>query len=182
MKDFGRAPGRLALLDPAAKAVYTLWMVFALVHFCSSLAMYLDRTVVEVPKDAHRSHFGNIAAYYAGDEAHLQYAKPFGRLMEITHQHLFAMPITLLVASHLYQLTKRSKREKTAVTVTAVAAMATHVAGPWIVRYGGEPWAWVMPVTGIPFGLSFGWMVVMPMKEMWTPRPRVAEESAPEGT
>ena len=48
-----------------------------------------------------------MAAYYAGDEEHLQYAKPFGRLLEITHQHLFAMPITLLVASHLYQMTRR---------------------------------------------------------------------------
>ncbi|HVO29457.1 MAG TPA: hypothetical protein VMV18_01920, partial [bacterium] len=155
MKDFGRAPGRLATLDPAAKAVYTLWMTFALLHFASSMGMYWDRTIRDVPKDAHRSHLGNVAAYYAGDEEHLQFPRPFGRLMEITHQHLFAMPLTLLVASHLFQLTRRSRTEKTAVTLTAVAAMSAHVAAPWIVRFGGEPWAWVMPVTGVPFAASF---------------------------
>lgn len=171
MREFGR-PGRLGSFEPAAKAVYTLWMVFALVHFASSFTMYWDRTIRDVPKDAHRSHFGNVAAYYAGDEEHLQYAKPFGRLLEITHQHLFAMPITLLIASHLYQMTRRSRREKTAVTVTAVVAMAAHVAAPWIVREGGEPWAWVMPVTGVPFGLTFTWMTVVPMTEMWGARAR----------
>lgn len=176
MRDFGRAPGRLAALEPAAKAVYTLWMVFALVHFASSFAMYWDRTIRDVPKDASRPHLGNVAAYYAGDEEHLQFAKPFGRLMEITHQHLFAMPLTLLVASHLYQLTRRSRREKTAVTVLAVVTMAAHVAAPWIVRAGGEPWAWVMPVTGIPFAGTFIWMTVLPMKEMWTPRTRAESE------
>ena len=167
MRDFGRAPGRLGALDPAAKAVYTLWMSFALIHFLSSFAMYWDRTIRDVPADAHRSHLGNVAAYYAGDEEHLQFAKPFGRLMEITHQHLFAMPLTLLVSSHLYQLTRRSRREKTAVTLTAVVTMAVHVAAPWIVREGGEGWAWVMPMSGIPFAASFVWMTVIPMREMW---------------
>ena len=176
MRDFGRVPGRLGTFEPAAKAVYTLWMAFALIHFVSSFAMYWDRTIRDVPKDANRSHLGNVAAYYAGDEEHLQYAKPFGRLMEITHQHLFAMPITLLIASHLYQMTRRSRREKTAVTIAAVIAMSAHVAAPWVVRAGGEPWAWVMPVTGIPFALTFIWMTILPMTEMWTPRMR--EEGA----
>src|SRR5438874_8333 len=43
VKDFGRSPGRLGGLEPAAKGVYTLWMSFALVHFASSFAMYWER-------------------------------------------------------------------------------------------------------------------------------------------
>ncbi len=168
MRDFGRSAGRLATLEPAAKGVYSLWMVFALTHFVSSFGMYWDRTM-RSPAGEPRSHFEAVADYYAGDEPNLVYPKPFSRLMEITHQHLFAMPLTLLVASHLYLMTRRSLVEKRAVIALAGASMAAHLAAPWAVRYGGAAFAWAMPVTGLPFGATFTWMTVLPLKDMWWP-------------
>lgn len=166
MRDFGRGAGRLGALDPAAKALYTLWLVFALAHFAFSFGMYWDRTMRAQP-DRPGGHLANVGAYYAGDEEHLVFAKPFSRLMEITHQHLFAMPLTLLVASHLFLLTRRPAREKTAIIAIATAAMTGHLAAPWIVRYGGSSFSLVMPVTGLPFGLAFAWMTVFPVRDMW---------------
>ena len=49
----------------------------------------------------------------------------------------------------------------------AATVMTAHIAAPWIVRYGGGSWAWLMPVTGIPFGATFTWMTVVPLAEMW---------------
>jgi hypothetical protein len=168
VKDFGRSPGRLANLEPAAKGVYSLWMSFALLHFGSSFAMYWERTLRDRP-DRPAGHLAKVAQYYAGN-GDLAYPKQLDFLLQITHQHLFAMPLTLLVASHLYLMTRRPITEKRAVIAVAAASMTLHVAAPWIVRYGGEPWAWVMPVTGIPFGLSFAWMVLLPIRDMWLPK------------
>lgn len=166
MRDFERGAGRLGALPAAAKGVYTLWMVFALFHFVSSGAMYWDRTMRNQP-DRSGGHLADVGAYYAGDEKNLVFEKPFSRMMEITHQHLFAMPLTLLVASHLYLLSRRAAREKSAVIGVAAASMAAHLAAPWAVRYGGSPFAWTMPVTGIPFGATFTWMVLVPLRDMW---------------
>lgn len=177
MKDFGRSPGRLGALDPAAKAVYTLWMAFALFHFASSFAMYWDRTV-RAQADRPGGHLADVGAYYSGDEENLVYPKPFSRLMEITHQHLFAMPLTLLVASHLYMLTRRPLGEKRTVVGIAATVMTAHIAAPWIVRYGGGSWAWLMPVTGIPFGATFTWMTVVPLTEMWLRKVERGKEEA----
>lgn len=170
MRDFGRGEGRLGAIDPAAKALYSLWLAFALVHFVSSFGMYWDRTMRAQP-DRPGGHLANVGAYYAGDEENLVFAKPFSRMMEITHQHLFAMPLTLLVASHLYLMTKRAAREKTAVIAIASVSMAGHLAAPWVVRYGGASFAWAMPVTAIPFGATFAWMAVIPIRDMWS-RPK----------
>jgi hypothetical protein len=49
MRDFGRGAGRLGALDPSAKALYTLWLAFALAHFVFSFAMYWDRTMRDQP-------------------------------------------------------------------------------------------------------------------------------------
>jgi hypothetical protein len=120
-----------------------------------------------------------VGAYYAGDEGNLVFAKPFSRLMEITHQHLFAMPLTLLVASHLFLMTRRPAREKTAVIAIATAAMTGHLAAPWLVRYGGASFSWVMPLTGLPFGLTFAWMTALPVRDMWAGNPKAeAKEGA----
>jgi len=170
MRDFGRGEGRLGALDPAAKALYSMWLAFALLHFASSFGMYWDRTMRAQPA-REGGHLAAVGAYYAGDEENLVFAKPFSRMMEITHQHLFAMPLTLLVASHLYLMTRRSSREKYAVIAVAVASMAGHIAAPWIVRYGGSSFAWAMPVTAVPFGATFAWMAVIPIRDMWS-RPK----------
>lgn len=174
MRDFGRGSGRLGALDPAAKALYTLWLAFALAHFAFSFGMYWDRTM---RNQAERpgGHLADVGAYYAGDEETLVFAKPFSRLMEITHQHLFAMPLTLLVAAHLFLMTRRSSREKTAIIALATVSMTGHLAAPWLVRYGGAGFAFSMPLTGIPFGATFAWMSIVPIRDMWAPAVRTPE-------
>lgn len=169
MKDFGTKPGRLATLEPAAKAVYSTWMGFALLHFASSFAMYWDKTL-RAASGRPDGHLAKVAQYYAGN-GDLAYPKDLDFLLQVTHQHLFAMPLTLLVASHLYLLTRRSIVEKRVVIGAGALFMALHLAAPWTVRYGGESFAWMMPVTGLPFGIAFTWMVVAPMREMWRRRP-----------
>ena len=60
-----------------------------------------------------------------------------------------------------------------ALHVVAVAVIFTllHVLGPWVVRFGGAAWAWVMPVTAVPFVLSYLVMALWPLPELLARRP-----------
>jgi hypothetical protein len=128
--------------------------------------MYWDRTL----RKANDGHLAEITAYYAGDEARMMYPKEMPRLLEITHQHLFAMPLTWLIAAHLMMLSGQGVGVRWGLSGGGVLAVAAHLAAPWLVRYVGTGWSWLYAASG---GLLAGTLVPMygiALWEMWRPR------------
>lgn len=185
MKDFTRPRGRLASLPAPARLVYSSFLVFTLAGLGMSLWLTDDMVGLDLTK---------LEAYYAGGEeappselavspgsgpvlelpddlpaASLTEPMPLRKLLEVTHFHLFSMPLYLMVLSHLFILSRGSDRSKLLWIATGTFGTAGHIVAPWIARAGVTSSAVAYGVTGSALLVSFAVMSVGPLWEMWAP-------------
>jgi hypothetical protein len=184
LRQFASPAFRIWNLSREAKLVYTGFGLFALLAIFVSALLYDDMV------GGDRS----VRGYYAGeappalsatapvpsggpkidlperDGPAIAVAIPYRKLLEVTHFHLFTVPVFLLIVSHLFMLTGLSTRAKSIWIVLAYGASLVHLAAPWLVRYGGAQLAPTYGISGALMGASIGFLTVYPMIVMWLPR------------
>ena len=182
MQDFTRPSGRLRALPWGARVVYSIFLAFTLVAMILTLAL----TDAMVGLDMQ-----GAATYYEGDTApvdspvdqdgpdlllppdgeQLAAFDPMSRrkLLEVTHFHLFSMPVYLLILSHLFMLSRARPASKAAWIGLASLATALHIAAPWLAAAGSPGSVAVYAVSGAILIVSYGAMGLRPLWEMWRP-------------
>jgi hypothetical protein len=188
MKDFTRPRGRLRSLPLAARVVYSVFLGFTLIAL--GLTAWLTQDMVGLALD-------RVEPYYAGSapapspavqldqpaadgpvidlppdaDAASEPPMSIRKLLEVTHFHLFSMPVYLLILSHLFMLARISEAAKVAWIVAGTSAVAGHMAAPWLVRSGAAGAATAYGVTGALLAISMLVMSAVPLIEMWLPAP-----------
>ena len=112
---------------------------------------------IELPPEASSAQAMTVAVTYR-------------KLLEVTHFHLFTVPVFLLIIGHLFMLTGLSSTAKSAWIATGWAAAFVHLLAPWLIRYGGAAWSFLYPVSGAAMGLALAVMTAYPIVVMWIPR------------
>jgi hypothetical protein len=186
MKDFSRGPGRLRQLPVLARVTYSIFIAFTLVALAGSAWLGVDML---------GSDLGKLDEYYAGappSSAPAPVAAPSGgpnidlpadlpeaaprdpiplrKLLEVTHFHLFSMPVYLMILSHLFMLSRWGTRAKLGWIIAASLAVVAHVAAPWIARSGGGGARVFYAGSGLALGVTFALMSAVPLIEMWGPK------------
>lgn len=183
MKDFARGPGRLRQLPVLARLTYSIFIAFTLVALAFSAWLGADMLGADL---------GKFDEYYAGASAPAPAAAPSGgpamdlptdlpeaaasdpiplrKLLEVTHFHLFSMPVYLMILSHLFMLTRWSPRAKLGWIVAAALSVVAHLAAPWIARSGGAGARLFYAGSGFLLALTFTLMSAVPLIEMWGPK------------
>ena len=183
MRDFERPTGRLRTLSFYARLVYSVFLVFTLA------ALVLTAWLAE---DMVGKDLSGVRGYYAGEEGTPTSAPtatdgpqlelpedavirtppmPQRKLLEVTHFHLFSMPVYLLILSHLYMLSRASSRAKALWIGGGTLGVALHVAAPWIAASGATWSRAFYAVSGSVLAVSFLVMCIGPLVEMWGPAP-----------
>lgn len=91
------------------------------------------------------------------------------RLLEVTHFHLFSIPVYVLILAHLWLLARMPSWLHTAGVAASVVTSGLHIAAPWLVR--GAPSATpLMPISGVAMLVVLGIMAAVPSVDMWLPR------------
>jgi hypothetical protein len=187
MKDFTRSRGRLRSLPLPARVVYSVFLLFTLAAMAATA--WLGQQMV----GADLSRLGN---YYAGKPppgAQLEQAAapsgagpamdlppeaetapaaepmPLRKLLEVTHFHLFSMPVYLLILSHLFMLARGRDATKVLWITLGTLGVAGHVAAPWLARADAASSLVLYGGTGALLGASFGVMSIVPLWDMWAP-------------
>jgi hypothetical protein len=182
MQDFTRPPGRLRALPWGARVVYSIFLAFTLAAMFLTLVLADDMVGFDM-RDA--------AAYYRGETAptddpanqdgpelllppdgeQLAAFEPMSRrkLLEVTHFHLFSMPVYLLILSHLFMLSRARRVSKGVWIGLGSLATALHVAAPWLAASGPPGSVIVYAASGATLLVSYGVMAVGPLWEMWRP-------------
>ncbi len=93
------------------------------------------------------------------------------KLLEVTHFHLFSMPVYLLILCHLYVLSRASVRSKAFWVGLATLATVAHIVAPWVAATGWAGSLWLYGSSGVGLALSYFVMSVVPLWEMWAPAP-----------
>jgi len=189
MRHFAASRFRLWNLSPAAKLVYTLFSVFSLLAILSSVLLYEDL----VGPSLRTGHLARVGTYYgpaektapkteptsaspAGPaielppdepEVALHLAMPYRKLLEVTHFHLFTIPVFLLVLTHLYVLTGAGPTAQLVWILLAWGAALLHMVAPWLLRYGSRHFAALYPTSGFLLFVSCLWLSIQPVWVMW---------------
>ena len=58
----------------------------------------------------------------------------YRKLLEVTHFHLFTMPVVLLIVGHLFFATGAGARARIGWVGGGSGSVALHIATPWLVR------------------------------------------------
>ena len=195
MRQFASSGFRIWNLSREAKLIYTGFGLFSLAAIVVSMMFYED---LVGPKTAGVAGYyaGAVAARPSpvGDAAAtggagasggpkielpddaaassepLTVAVTYRKLLEVTHFHLFTVPVFLLIIAHLFMLTGLSSTAKTVWICTGWLSAFVHLLAPWLIRYGGRGWSFVYPTSGAIMGLALTVMTVYPLVVMWLPR------------
>lgn len=190
MRHYAQKGFRIEQLSVEAKIIYTAFEVFALAALVVSFTYYYA-LVDDAPLDGARVYYAGEAPAPApppqaqddlgdgpelvlpdeveSDEAAARLIAPMTtrKLLEVTHFHLFTVPVFLLIITHLFMLCGMSPRAKRGWILSGVSSTGLHMAAPWVVFEGGGGWAWLMPVSGVWMSASMIVMIVWPLWSMW---------------
>lgn len=160
MKDLLRPPGTLRTLRFETRVALTTWVV-----------MWLAGYLVMGLMAARRAGFtsASIEAYYVGDESRMQFGKSTAELLELTHFHVFAMPLTLFVIGHLFLLSSWPRRLKVTLFLVCAAGMALYMAAPWLVRDVSPALAQLHNVGRLLAFVPLALFAAVVVVEMWRP-------------
>ena len=178
MRDFRKRRGQLRTLDTTARALHSVFLLFVLTGLAVASIVYGDGPTLE-PAAAERYYAGGTltAATPAAEgevvfdlppELAVTTVEPMNqrRLLEITHGHLFVMPLIWLTVAHLFALAGFGLRVTQVAVFGGAAAVALHIAAPWFIRSVAGT-GWLMPLSGIGLLLTLGGMAVATLVELW---------------
>ncbi|MBL9006772.1 MAG: hypothetical protein JNJ46_21130 [Myxococcales bacterium] len=105
----------------------------------------------------------------AGRPQRLTITVPYRKLLEVTHFHLFTVPVFLLILTHLFLLCGLSPAAQLAWIVAGWMSASLHMATPWLLRVLSPRWTFLHAVSGLAFLLSALVLCLLPVVQMWRP-------------
>ncbi|TFH26090.1 MAG: hypothetical protein E4H00_11045 [Myxococcales bacterium] len=180
MQDFTRPAGRLRALPLGARAVYTVFLLFTLLGLAFTLWLTHDMVGLDL-SEADQYYGGDVAPVESADVdggpalvlppdgEDLAAFDPMQRrkLLEVTHFHLFSMPVYLLILSHMYMLSRSRKKAKAVWIASGSVGTLLHLAAPWLVAHDCAGAVATYAISGALLLVSYAVMSVVPLWEMW---------------
>ncbi|MFO0774363.1 MAG: hypothetical protein U0172_06835 [Nitrospiraceae bacterium] len=157
MRNFN-AKFRLRDTDRHIRLVYTLFLVLMLVGFCFSFYWAHSMTALSIQ---------GIAEHYRGSDVTFGEPMSFRELAEITHFHLFTMPVVFMILVHVLYLTSVSDRIKIGLTYASFLGVMLDLSSPWLIAYVSPVFVMTMLTGDMLMFVSFLGLFAIPMYEMW---------------
>jgi hypothetical protein len=110
----------------------------------------------------------SVVAYYLGDEATYQPARTYQGLLEVTHFHLFAMGMLLLVLTHLMLFVPVRSSWKVVLISIPFLAAALDEGGSWLVRFGSPDFAIVKVAGFLLLQASLAALIIVSLWSVFT--------------
>lgn len=186
MQDFARPRSRFSGLPYESKLVYSIFLVFTLAGLGLSAVLLHDMVGLdlagldeyytgEAPSPAATPQVADddgpaVVLPPEADEIGSYEEMPRLKLLEVTHFHLFSMPVYLLILSHLFMLCAVSTRTKILWIAIATLGTGLHIVAPWIATHGGTLSAVTYATSGLALAVSYLVMCAVPLYEMWSSR------------
>lgn len=161
---------RLRDSDRQIRLVYTLFLCLMLAGFAFSFFWAHSMTGLSLQ---------GIADHYRGSDATFGEPMSFRELAEITHFHLFTMPVVFMILVHVLYLTGASHGVKVGMTWAAFSGVMLDLASPWLISYVSPFFVLTMLAGDSLMLISFLVMFAVPLYELWfRQQPLIARRSA----
>lgn len=157
MRNFN-ARFRLRDTDRHIRLIYTLFLLFTLVAFAFSF--YWAHSMTNLSPQG-------IADHYRGSDATFGEPMSFRELAEVTHFHLFTIPVIFIILIHVLYLTGASDRTKAWTTWAAFTGVGLDLVSPWLITYIAPFFVLTLLTGDILMLVTFLISMVIPLYEMW---------------
>ena len=144
--------------DRHIRLLYTLFLMLMLVGFCFSFFWAHSMTGLSP---------AGVADHYRGSDTTFGEPMSFRELAEVTHFHLFTMPVVFMILVHVTYLTNASRGLKAMVTWGGFGGVMLDLVSPWLITYVSPLFVLTMLTGDMLMMLSFLVMMVIPLYEMW---------------
>jgi hypothetical protein len=159
---------RLRDTDRHIRLLYSLFLLLMLAGFAFSFFWAHSMTGLN-PE--------GIALHYRGSNERFGEPMSFRELAEITHFHLFTMPVVFMILIHVLYLTMASNAMKATMTWLAFSGVCLDLVSPWLITYVSPLFVATMLTGDMLMVVSFLVMFVVPLYEMWmVKRPLMVHE------
>lgn len=149
---------RLRDSDRHIRLLYTQFLLLMLVGFLFSFFWAHSMTGLS-PQ--------GIAAHYRGSDATFGEPMSFRELAEVTHFHLFTMPVVFMILVHVLYLTNASHATKVWMSWLSFAGVGLDLLSPWLISYVSPIFVLTMLTGDTLMMMSFLVMMWIPLHEMW---------------
>ncbi len=197
MRQFASSRFRLWNLPYPAKVIYTFFCGLSLLAILSSVLLYEDL----VGPSLRSGHVLRVDRYYGKDPGpaptvdppradpasgpqialpdeesapSLTMAMPYRKLLEVTHFHLFTIPVFVLILTHLFLMTESSLLSHMVWISMAWLSALLHIVAPWLIRFGSTKLSLLFPLSGAGLFASCLWLTAYPVWVMWRGKPKSA--------
>jgi len=170
MQLFIRRGFQLRTTSIETRVAYTCFLLLMLPALGTLVALSIGRTGLSPQV---------VASYYRGGENEMSFPKTFWQLMEVSHFHLFTVPVVVLILSHLLYGTPLSVRSRIWMTAVAFAGALLDALGPWAVRYLAAGCAYLLILGWVLLGGGTLLMVLVTLIAMWGPERWMAGFASP---
>ncbi|MFP5263174.1 MAG: hypothetical protein ACLGJB_14835 [Blastocatellia bacterium] len=200
--------------ETSTKILITFFMLFMVGSFTVALLNVYDKVgrvpngvverygpdVADAPAESAPAVTGAGGIYdeaAAGEGATEAAAEPpamvarmntYSALLDVTHPHIFEMPIIILVLCHFVMRTRLANWAKVLTYALSFGGVAGMLATPWLVRYVSVRFAPMMMAAAAALAISAVPLIFVPLWDMWMPararraagrpRPKVSERYA----
>jgi hypothetical protein len=121
------------------QVVVVLYCFFVVLLWATNWMLYFDEMDFTT---------ASVVKHYLGNEEEFRAPRTYRGMLELTHFHVFAMGMLMMVLTHLALFVPLRPKWKIAmIVVPFFSAFASEGAG-WLVRYGGAAFAWTK-IAGI---------------------------------
>jgi hypothetical protein len=115
------------------QTIVVLYAVYVAMLWITNALLYFNKMGLS---------YASVVSYYLGDPERFLQPRTYQGLLEISHFHLFAMGMLLLVLTHLMLFVPVSNRVKAWLIVLPFFAALLDEGSSWLVRFA-HPWfAW----------------------------------------
>lgn len=161
MQAFARRGFQLRSASIETRIAYTGFLLLMLPALLTLVALSSGRMGI----DPH-----SIATHYRGGESEMSFPKTFWQLVEVSHSHLFTIPVVALILSHLLSATPASPRMRISLTSIIFMGALLDAAGPWAIRYLSAGFAYLLIVGWMLLGGGALLIVMLTLVAMWGPK------------
>lgn len=169
--------GGMWSLPLSNKIFFTFFLSIIAVAVGLGFLNYYERTGISSQK---------VIRYYCGDEEEdfntyppaegyqssimeqgLFFPKTYRELLEVTHTHIFSIPIIIFILSRIMAMTHTREGLKIIIYSISFLGVILNLVSPWVIRYAWPSFAFVFLTSHVLLIFSFGAYVFIPMYEMW---------------
>lgn len=149
---------RLRDSDRHIRLLYTFFLLLMLMGFTFSFIWAHSMTGLS-PQ--------GVADHYRGSDTTFGEPMSFRELAEVTHFHLFTMPVVFMILVHVLYLTAVSHTTKVVTTWMAFGGVMLDLGSPWLITYVSPIFVLTMLTGDLFMTVSFLIMMAIPLYEMW---------------